>query len=100
MTLPSEPGTPVPATEADPQAPVETEVVEVVEITEEQAATDDDQGYEPDTTTEPDEVTEDDELPPGDSGEFDGASMDEEESAGEAQPDEPMTREAEQQEQE
>ena len=98
MTLPNEPEQTQVSGEQLPDETVET--VEVVEVSEEQADTDDDQGYEPNTEQEPDEVTEDDELPAGDSGEFDGASIDEEEAPGEAQPDEPMTREAEQQEQE
>lgn len=54
--------------------------------------TEPDEDYEPDTTIEPDEVAAE-ELPDGDSGEFDGASTNEDEPAGEAQPDEPMTRE-------
>lgn len=61
-------------------------------VDEETLAGEGDAGYEPDTVQEPDEVAED-ELPDGDSGEFDGASIDEDEAPGEAQPDEPMTRE-------
>jgi hypothetical protein len=73
------------------QQPEETVVVEetVVEETT----------YEPDCTTEPEreelapEGEEDPNLPEGDSGEFDGATLNDDEEPGEAQPDEPMTRE-------
>lgn len=93
------PGDPLPE---QPVGTVEEEVV--VEVTEEQLDTEDDKGYEPNTADEPDDVSErtsppnadqpDADLPGGDSGEFDGASIDEDEPTGEAQPDEPMTREA------
>lgn len=85
-------------TEQQPEETVTVTETTVEETTVEEAP-EEQSNYEPDCTTEPapeelsTEGEEDPNLPEGDSGEFDGAALSEDEAPGEAQPDEPMTRE-------